>query len=163
MKLSIKGQGHSLTLVKGHSDFKVKCLTFGLYTKVSNSGPHGPLVIDTKAVFFVLDEKVFFSWLVGCLGFNGPLRQYFSLYRAVSQREGRKRKERIDENKNVQTSPTCTYCKCSRPLPYCNPNCKTPRHWKFTQHHRITRPPPSSFVKPYRQRSQKYVLHLCLF
>ena len=24
----------------------------------------------------------------GCLGFNGPLRQYFSLYRAVSQREG---------------------------------------------------------------------------
>ena len=25
---------------------------------------------------------------VGCFGFNGPLRQYFSLYRAVSQREG---------------------------------------------------------------------------
>ena len=46
MKLmSIKGQGHSLILVKGHSDFKVKCLTFGLYTQVSNSGPQGPLVI----------------------------------------------------------------------------------------------------------------------
>ena len=43
--MSIKGQGHSLTLVKGHSDFKVKCLTFGLYTQVSNSGPHGPLVL----------------------------------------------------------------------------------------------------------------------
>ena len=27
-------------------------------------------------------------WLVGCFGFNGPLRQYFSLYQAVSQREG---------------------------------------------------------------------------
>ena len=26
--------------------------------------------------------------LVGCFGFNGPLRHYFSLYRAVSQREG---------------------------------------------------------------------------
>ena len=26
------------------------------------------------------------GWLVG-FGFNGPLRQYFSLYRAVSQRE----------------------------------------------------------------------------
>ena len=26
--------------------------------------------------------------LVGCFGFNGPLKQYFSLYRAVSQREG---------------------------------------------------------------------------
>ena len=24
------------------------------------------------------------GWLVGCFGFNGPLRQYFSLYRAVS-------------------------------------------------------------------------------
>ena len=43
--MSIKGQGHSLTLVKGHSDFKVKCLTFGLYTQVSDSGPHGPLVL----------------------------------------------------------------------------------------------------------------------
>ena len=29
-----------------------------------------------------------FGWLVGCFGFNGPLRQYSSLYRAVSQREG---------------------------------------------------------------------------
>ena len=28
--------------------------------------------------------------LVGCFGFNGPLRQYFSLYRAVSQRGGEK-------------------------------------------------------------------------
>ena len=34
-------------------------------------------------------------WLVGCFGFNGPLRQYFSLYRAVSQREGeREEKDR---------------------------------------------------------------------
>ena len=42
--MSINGQGHSLTLVKGHSDFEVKCLTFGLYTQVSDSGPLGPLV-----------------------------------------------------------------------------------------------------------------------
>ena len=33
--------------------------------------------------------------LVGCFGFNGPLRQYFSLSRAISQR-GRKRRERIE-------------------------------------------------------------------
>ena len=33
-------------------------------------------------------EMVRYSWLVGCLGFNSPLRQYFSLYQAVSQREG---------------------------------------------------------------------------
>ena len=81
------------------------------------------------------------GWLVGCFRFNGPLRQYFSLYRAVSQREG-ERGEGIDESKNVQTTPTRTYCKCSRPLPYCNPTCRAPRHWKFTQHHCTTRPPP---------------------
>ena len=80
------------------------------------------------------------SWLVG-FGFNGPLRQYFSLYRAVSQRVG-ERGERIDESKNVQTTPIRTYCKRNRPLPYCNQNCRTPRHWKFTQHYRSTRPPP---------------------
>ena len=45
MKLS---QCHSLTLVKGHSDFKVKCLTFGLYTQVRDSGPLGPLVRRTQ-------------------------------------------------------------------------------------------------------------------
>ena len=33
-------------------------------------------------------------WLVGCFGFNGPLRQYFSLYRTVSQREGEREKKR---------------------------------------------------------------------
>ena len=33
------------------------------------------------------------SWLVGCFELNGPLRQYFSLYRAVPQREG-ERKEK---------------------------------------------------------------------
>ena len=32
--------------------------------------------------------------LVGCFGFNGPLRQYFSLYRAVSQREGEREEKR---------------------------------------------------------------------
>ena len=31
-------------------------------------------------------------WLVGCVRLNGPLRQYFSLYRAVSQREGEKKR-----------------------------------------------------------------------
>ena len=81
------------------------------------------------------------DWLVGCFGFNGPLRQYFSLYRAVSQREGERGVKRIDESKNVQTTPTRTYYKRSRPLPCCNPNCRTPRNWKFTQHHRTTRPP----------------------
>ena len=41
-------------------------------------------------VFTGLNRK---SDLVGCFGFNGPLRQYFSLYRAVSQREGERGKK----------------------------------------------------------------------
>ena len=34
-----------------------------------------------------------FGWLVGCFGLNSPLKQYFSLYQAISQREG-ERKEK---------------------------------------------------------------------
>ena len=33
-------------------------------------------------------------WLVGCFWFNGPLRQYFSLHRAVFQREGERGEKR---------------------------------------------------------------------
>ena len=33
-------------------------------------------------------------WLVGCFGLNGPLRQYFSLYQAVSQTEGERKEKR---------------------------------------------------------------------
>ena len=34
------------------------------------------------------------DWLVGYFGFNGLLRQYFSLYRAVSQRHGQREETR---------------------------------------------------------------------
>ena len=35
------------------------------------------------------------SWLVECFGFNGPLRQYFSLYRpSPKEREKEERKDR---------------------------------------------------------------------
>ena len=42
--------------------------------------------IDPECTLVSLIRLV--GWLVGCFGLNGPLRQYFSLYRAVSQREG---------------------------------------------------------------------------
>ena len=93
-------------------------------------------------------------WLVGCFGFNGPLRQYSSLCRAVSQREG-EGGEMIDESKNVQTTPTRTYCKHNRPLPYLNQNCRTPQHWKFTQHHRTTHPPPPPPPPPPRFKNKQ--------
>ena len=47
-----------------------------------------------------------FGWLVGCFGLKGPLRQYFSLYRAVSQREGEgKRNDRREEKMSKQPHP----------------------------------------------------------
>ena len=57
------------------------------------------------------------GWLVGWLFWvYGPLRQYFSLYQAVSQREG-EREERIDESKNVQTTPPAPTASAIGPCP----------------------------------------------
>ena len=64
------------------------------------------------------------------------MRQYFSLYRAVSQREG-ERGKRIDESNNnpqmSKQSPAAPTASAVGPS-YYNPNCRTPRHWKLTQH-----------------------------
>ena len=46
-----------------------------------------PILIG-KVALVSLKTVPFKDWLVGCVGFSGPLIQYFSLYRAVSQREG---------------------------------------------------------------------------
>ena len=42
--------------------------------------------------------------------------------------------------KNVQTTPTRTHRKCSRPLLYCYPNCRTPRHWKLIKGFKVRSP-----------------------
>ena len=62
-------------LVKGHSDFKVKCLTFGLYTQVSDSGPLGPLVCSVtvllilyKAYIKLLMHMTSLLFITCCLG-----------------------------------------------------------------------------------------------
>ena len=50
-------------------------------------------------------------WLVGCFGFNSPLRQYFSLYRAVSQREGERGERgqmRVKMSKQPPPAPTAS-------------------------------------------------------
>ena len=46
--------------------------------------------------------------LVGCFGFSGPLRQYFSLYWAVSQREGEREERQRRVKMSKQPSPTPT-------------------------------------------------------
>ena len=50
-------------------------------------GLYGPLR-QYFSLYRAVSQREGQCWLVGCFGFNGPLRQYFSLYRAVSQREG---------------------------------------------------------------------------
>ena len=64
--------------------------------------------------------RIFFGWLF--LGLTA-LRDSISVYIGPSPPEkGRKKREMIDERKNVQTAPTRTYCKRSRALPYSHPN-----------------------------------------
>ena len=69
--------------------------------------------------FVLILENIYhrrgFGWLVGWFGYNGPSRQYFSLYRAVSQKEGER--ERIDESKNVQTTPPAPITSTVGPCP----------------------------------------------
>ena len=43
--------------------------------------------------FLPVSGRQLVGWLVGWFGLNGPLRQYFSLYRTVSQREGERREK----------------------------------------------------------------------
>ena len=55
----------------------------------------------------------------------GVLRPFETVLQSISGRlpeRGRKKREVIDERKNVKTTPTSTYCKHNRPLPYCYPN-----------------------------------------
>ena len=54
-----------------------------------NEPPH---LRSTLFAFLSLNSQYDVGWLVG-FGFNGPLRQYFSLYGAVSQREGERGKK----------------------------------------------------------------------
>ena len=65
-------------LVKGHSDFKVKSLTFGLYTQVSDSGPLGPLVSNLRISGCQLKTTILYH-LFCCL------RQFLPLYRHFSE------------------------------------------------------------------------------
>ena len=51
--------------------------------------------------------------------------RFETVFQSISGRlpeRGREKREVIDERKNVQTTPTRTYCKRNRPLPYYNLN-----------------------------------------
>ena len=90
----------------------------------------------------------FFFFFFGGGGLKRPFETVFQFISGRLSERGSKKIEMIDERKNVQTTSTRTYCKHSRPLPYYNPNCRTPRHWKFIQDHRTTRTPPLNVKMP---------------
>ena len=77
---------------------KFQCLGVLLVWIIVGQGPSVLAVGAGGGCLDILSLIYHFSsfslgWLVGCFGFNGPLRQYFSLYRAVSQREGERGKK----------------------------------------------------------------------
>ena len=118
------------------SIFMILCLVRSFTTRLLGSSRHEKRPHDIRENIHGCGKQGRHdSVVVVVFGFNGHLRQYFSLYRTFSQREGERRVEK------VKTTPTHTYCKRNRPLPCYHPNCRTPRHWKFTQNHRITQPP----------------------
>ena len=74
-----------------------------------------------------------FSKLVGsgCLGLNISLRQYFSLYPAVSQSEGERKEIWYAREKTAQTTPIHTFCKHNRPLPSIIQISRLPQLWQL--------------------------------
>ena len=92
-------------------------------------------------------SEVITEYLVGCCWwFNGPLRQYFNLYRAVSQREGgRREKWQIrDKMSKHPPSPAPTASEVG-PCPTIIQIIRTPWHWKLCpapSHH-----PPSPYYR----------------
>ena len=69
------------------------------------------------------------AWLVAYLGLNGPLRQYFSLCMAVSQRK-RKKKDFWREE-NVKTAPSAPTASAVGPRPTIVQISRSPRHWNL--------------------------------
>ena len=86
-----------------------------------------------------------FSFRTIFFWFNCPLRQYFSLYRAVSQTAGEREEKGKRREKMSKPHPTAPTASAVGPCPTLIQVSRTPRHWKITQHHRTTRPSPDSF------------------
>ena len=74
-----------------------------------------------RALHYPDDDRL----LVSCSGSNGLLRQYFSLYRTVSQ-EGERKK--IDKRKNVQRTPPAPTVSAIGPCPIFIQISRMPRH-----------------------------------
>ena len=87
-------------------------------------------------------------WLVGYFGHYSPLRQYFSLHRAVFQREGERKEKwqtRVKMSKNTSPAPSASVV---GPCPIIIEISRMPRHWKFTQNHLHHPTIPELYIGP---------------
>ena len=66
-----------------------------------------------------------------------------SVYIGPSPRERKKKRKMIDERKKCPNNPNPHLLQAQQALALLIQISRTPRHWKFTQHHRTTRPPPA--------------------
>ena len=55
---------------------------------------HYACLLECLLIYQISFPFGFQGMLFVCMGFNGPLRQYFSLYRAVLQRRRKKKNDR---------------------------------------------------------------------
>ena len=77
-------------------------------------------------------------------------RSFETIFQSISGRlpeRRRKKTEMIDERKNVHTTPPAPTASAVGPCPTLIQISRAHRHWKFTQHHRTTRPPPYNVKK----------------
>ena len=90
------------------------------YQTINQSNSYSSLLLQTQCGSDCFCRRT----LVVCFFFRVK-RPFETVFQSISGRlpkRGRKRRERIEESKNVQTTTTRTYCKSSRPLPYSHPN-----------------------------------------
>ena len=70
-----------------------------------------------------------------------------SVYIGPFLRERERKKKMTDERKSEQTPLSAPTASAGGPCSTLTQINRTPRHWKFTQHHRTTRPPLNLFLE----------------
>ena len=102
------------------------------------------------------------DWLIGWLFWAWwPFETVFQYISGRLPETGRKKREMIDERKNVQTTthtppPFAPTGSAVGPCPTLIQISRTPRHWKFTQHRRTTQPPPEWLKQKYNSFNDRW-------
>ena len=81
----------------------------------------------------------YYGWLFWV---SRPFETVFQSKSGRLPERGRKKREMIDERKIFKQPPPASTASAVSPCPTMIQISRTPRLWKFTQHHRTTRPPP---------------------